>query len=249
MPKSDIISIDQDKTLKGFNLTKNPAALEAPIQEKPKIKRGRPPKKISDGLLMKSLKSEIKKTDIKEDNMSVKKEDMIRIILKYQSSDRFGASLKKDLGIKYTRPQLVKYTEAEVEAALHRIRTHLNTRNMDKVFNHMAEQTAMGYENLITGFGYNITGFKDILWANPSFHDAFCRWKIEQKVPDVPPSFQMMYIVASTTYIAHLHNSYKMKPSIDKKPKDKKEKDIVIEDSDDKKEPTTSKILKPGDFF
>ena len=44
--------------------------------------------------------------------------------------------------------------------------------------------------------------------SNPAFWDAFERWKIEQKIPDVPPSLQLMYLVASTTFIAHKRNSF-----------------------------------------
>ena len=139
-------------------------------------------------------------------NKGVVKEDLISKILKYQNNKRFGTIINKELGFKYTRNQLVKYSVDNIETILHRIRTHLNTRNMDQVFEHMARVTAKGYEDLITGFGYNIEGFSELLLANPSFHDSFERWKIERQVPDVPPSFQLMYIVASTTYMAHMTN-------------------------------------------
>lgn len=140
-------------------------------------------------------------------NKGVMKEDMICKIIKYQNNQRFGPIVKKELGIKYSRTQLTRYTIDNLEGILHRIRTHLNTRNMDQVFQHMAKVTAKGYEDLVTGFGYNIEGFSDLLLANPAFHDAFERWKIERKIPEIPPSFQLMYIVASTTYVAHLNNA------------------------------------------
>ena len=143
-----------------------------------------------------------------------------------------------------------------LESILHRIRTHLNTRNMDQVFQHMAKTSAKGYEDLITGFGYNIEGFQEILFQNPSFHDAFERWKIENctNMPQVPPSLQLMYIIASTTYIAHLQNKV-----IDKEREIKQEKpktkDIIIKDKDDikkekKEENTRIKTkYKPGDII
>ena len=140
-------------------------------------------------------------------NKGIVKEDLVNTIIKYQTNARFGPIVTKELGIKYTRTQLSKYTIDNLETILHRIRTHLNTRNMDQVFEHMARVTANGYEDLLTNFGYNIEGFSDLLFANPAWHDAFERWKIERKIPDIPPSFQLVYIIASTTYIAHLHSS------------------------------------------
>ena len=146
-------------------------------------------------------------------NKGIVKEDLISKILKYQMNKRFGGIINKELGFKYTRSQLTKMSIDSLEIILHRIRTHLNTRNMDQVFEHMAKVTAKGYEDLVTGFGYNIEGFSDMLMQNPSFHDAFERWKIERKIPDVPPSFQLMYIIASTTYMAHMSNkSRKIEP-------------------------------------
>ena len=136
-------------------------------------------------------------------NKGIVKEDLVNKIIKYQSNARFGTIINKELGIKYTRNQLSKYTVDNLETILHRIRTHLNTRNMDQVFEHMAKVTANGYEDLVTRFGYNIEGFSDLLFANPAFHDAFERWKIEQKIPEIPPSLQLVYIIAATTYMAH----------------------------------------------
>ena len=160
----------------------------------------------------------------------IEKEEAIDKIIKYQTNIRFGPIITKELGFKYTRTQLSKQSIDQLETILHRIRTHLNSRNMDQVFEHMAKITAKGYEELVTGFGYNIEGFQQLLFENPAFHDAFERWKIEKKIPDVPPSFQLMYIVASTTYIAHLQNQHLVKTKDIKKeplqkPQIKKDKD------------------------
>lgn len=169
------------------------------------------------------------------ENKGIIKEDLITKILKYQHNKRFGTIINKELGFKYTRAQLTKHSIDSLETILHRIRTHLNTRNMDKVFEHMAKVTAKGYEDLVTGFGYNIEGFSDLLMENPAFHDAFERWKIERKIPDVPPSFQLMYIIASTTYMAHIMNKSqvairekKMEPDIKKI-----QKEVIIKDPPD----------------
>ena len=173
------------------------------------------------------------------------KEDLISKIIKYQTNKRFGNIINKELGIKYTRNQLTKYSVDNLETILHRIRTHLNTRNMDQVFEHMTRVTAKGYEDLVTGFGYNIEGFSDLLLANPAFHDAFERWKIERKIPDIPPSFQLMYIIASTTYMAHLHARPVQKAQAVKSEPIKKQSIKEIKPIDDR----IKNNNKPGDII
>ena len=184
-------------------------------------------------------------------NKGIVKEDLISKILKYQRNKRFGTIINKELGFKYTRAQLTKQSIDNLETILHRIRTHLNTRNMDQVFEHMAKVTAKGYEDLVTGFGYNIEGFSDLLLENPSFHDAFERWKIEREIPDIPPSFQLMYVIASTTYIAHLSNKHRrpISEQIETQSKniDKQQtnKDIIITDEDTRMKTK----FKPGEII
>lgn len=178
-------------------------------------------------------------------NQGIVKEDLINTIIKYQSNARFGHIVTKELGIKYTRNQLSKYTVDTLETILHRIRTHLNTRNMDQVFEHMAKVTANGYEDLITNFGYNIEGFSDLLFANPAWHDAFERWKIERKIPDIPPSFQLVYIIASTTYIAHLHAPQTSVREIKEEPVKKEQ---IVKESEPV-DPRFKSNNKPGDII
>ena len=139
----------------------------------------------------------------------VEKEKLILKILKYLNSKRFGQKLKTDLGLKYTRQQLLKCSNDNLEGILFRIRNYLNTQNMDLVFEHMARYSAKGYEDLVSNF-YNIEGFSDLLMQNPAFWDAFERWKIEHEMPDIHPSMQLVYIIASTTYIAHLQTQVKV---------------------------------------
>ena len=191
-----------------------------------------------------------------EKNKGIVKEDIIAKILKYQGNKRFGPIINKELGFKYTRAQLSRLSIDNLETILHRIRTHLNTRNMDQVFEHMAKMTAKGYEDLVTGFGYNIEGFSELLLQNPAFHDAFERWKIERKIPDIPPSFQLMYIIASTTYIAHTSNKHlvatseiKQQPPKEKQPSKEKKPTQGSETSPDKDEPRLKSNFKPGDII
>lgn len=192
--------------------------------------------------------------DIATTNKSIVKEDLIHKILKYQSNKRFGAIINKELGFKYTRAQLTKQSIDNLEAILHRIRTHLNTRNMDQVFQHMVEVSAKGYEDLVCGFGYDIDGFSELLLSNPAFHDAFERWKIERKIPEIPPSFQLMYIIASTTYIAHTRNASKPVPITKQQQIVKKNeikeitKNAEPTDNENEIQPIRSK-MNPGDII
>ena len=186
-------------------------------------------------------------------NVGIVKEDLICKILKYQNNVRFGPIIKNELGFKYTRAQLSKYSIDNLETILHRIRTHLNTRNMDQVFQHMVQVTAKGYEDLVTGFGYNIDGFSEMLLANPAFHDAFERWKIEKKIPDIPPSFQLMYIVAMTTYMAHSENVMKNPIQQKVQPEPLKIKKEMVQEKTNEQEKEKEDRLKskmqPGDII
>lgn len=151
------------------------------------------------------------------------KEKLILKILKYQNNKRFGARIKKDLSMKYTRGQLLKCSITNLESILFRIRNYLNSSNMDAVFDHMTRYAAKGYEDLMSQF-YDIEGFSDMLLQNPAFWDALERYKIEQEMPDIPPSMQMFYIIASTTYISHLQNQMK---AIKQKPKQVETKNVT----------------------
>ena len=164
------------------------------------------------------------------------KEKMIMKIVKYQESKRFGEKIKKGLGIKYNRTQLLKCSVENLESILFRIRSFLNTINLDSVFEHMARHCAKGYEDLMCNF-VDIEGFSDLLLSNPAFWDAFERYKIEKEMPEIPPSLQLMYIVLSTTYIAHLQNRVKTLNRPQKFKQDSKSQnhnDLVIVDDDDK---------------
>ena len=173
--------------------------------------------KTNANKLFKMLDKQSKKTDntlknkLDVPNVSkIEKEKLILKILKYLNSKRFGQKIKTELGIKYTRQQLLKCTNDNLEGILFRIRNYLNTQNMDLVFEHMARYSAKGYEDFVSNF-YDIEGFSDLLMQNPAFWDAFERWKIEHEMPDIPPSMQLVYIIASTTYIAHLQTQVKVR--------------------------------------
>ena len=263
MPKSESFRINNKGTLKSIMNPKPPAPNALSDQGKMEqdimkhlLKQSKKEALAEVLPTKKSLRSKKKQDDIPPPipkksgrtppipNQGIVKEDLINTIIKYQTNARFGTIINKELGIKYSRAQLTKYTIDNLETILHRIRTHLNTRNMDKVFEHMIRVSAKGYEDIVSGFGYNIEGFSDLLLANPAFHDAFERWKIERKIPDVPPSFQLMYIIASTTYIAHLQAPQSV---LEKKVEPPKKKQIVKEN-----QPSDQRIKsnnKPGDII
>lgn len=176
--------------------------------------------------------SPLPKNSSKPSSDKIEKEKMISKILKYQDSKRFGDRIKKGLGIKYTRTQLLKCSNDNLDSILYRIRIFLNNSNLDAVFDHMVRYTAKGYEDFVSNF-YDIEGFSDILLSNPAWWDLVEKYKIEQEMPDIPPSLQMVYIIASTTYIAHLQNQLKERRS--KPIKVEKKEEIVIVDKDDKK--------------
>ena len=211
MPQSNPFTTDSTKTLS--KIMSKPTQSEP--NQQPNPKKAKP---TNNDKLIKILDKQTKNTQPKLDNESfhpkkVEKEKKILKILKYLNSKRFGAKLKSELGIKYTRQQLLKCSNDNLDAILFRIRNYLNTRNMDMVFEQMAKYTAKGYEDLVSNF-YDIEGFSDLLMQNPAFWDAFERWKIEHEMPDIPPSMQMVYIIASTTYIAHLQRQIGYKNNV-----------------------------------
>ena len=246
MPRSKIkVKLDSDKTLSNImnnqnNLTMNPnlgnqkESIEEMLNHLPMKKQTRKQTQKQ------TQRAQIAQTTPQAPNDTAKtKENLILRVLKYQSSKRFGPTLKKDMKINYTRETLNRKTLEQLELILHRIRNFLNSRNLDSVFEHMATTSAIGYEKTVTPF-YNIDGFSQILLQNPDFWDCLERWKIERDLPDIPPHLLMLYIVASTTITAHQINGLKM-PKPQPKPQPKRE--LIITDVDDK-QPTQPKDTK-----
>jgi hypothetical protein len=152
----------------------------------------------------------------------IDKENLITKILKYQESSRFQDYIKKNMKISYRREQLSKMANHKLEAILYRIRKSLDSRGMDKMFEDTTHAVALGYEKILSNW-YNIDGFSNLLMNNPAFLDALERYKIEKEIPDIPPAVMIMYIVSSTTLLAHsmsvlketqdtYHHSSNMKP-------------------------------------
>ena len=238
MPQSQNFLLDPNKTIGNFMTPqKSNPNHEKPIPKMKDIGNQQIPKKLIDKLLKDDTKKQRKTklsnpnpvsplSKLSQSSIAVHKEDAMIKITNYQNSRRFGPSLKKDLKISYTREQMNKKSVDQLEAILYRIRTYLNARHMEGVYEQMVRTTASGYENIVTSFGYDITGFSELIQNNPAFWDAFEMWKLERKLPDIPPSLQLMYIISSTTVIAHLQNKYQApsKPDRTDKKKDKEEK-------------------------
>lgn len=172
----------------------------------------------------------MKKYSSKDNKLNIKEQKIMQV-LNYQNSSRFGNDVRKTLKFNYTRDQLVKKSIDQIDNILFRIRNYLNNRGMNGIYEQMVRTSAVGYENLVTNFGYDITGFGEMLFANPAFWDSFERWKIEKTLPDVPPSLQLMYIVSSTTLLAHMKNKQLTSPPQPdrSKPKDKESNPDKIE--------------------
>lgn len=155
-----------------------------------------------DSVLQRSSQMTEMKYSSKENKLNIKEQKIMQV-LNYQNSPRFGPDIRKQLKYSFTREQLVKRSIDQIDNLLFRIRSFLNNRGMNGIYEQMIRTGAVGYEKIVSEF-YDIEGFSDLLFANPSFWDAFERWKIERKLPDIPPGMQLMYIVTSTTLLAHM---------------------------------------------
>ena len=221
MQQSDLIITDENNTLEEIFTPTEPIQNNSQPRDSKNSIENRVMEAYRKNML-KETKKQIKKKPIKKVEEKIKKveqptkkrenkvdkEKKILKILKYQNSQRFGSRIKKDLGIKYTRVQLLKCSVENLDSILFRIRNYLNTSNMDHVFEHLARYAAKGYEDVVSQF-VDIDGFSDLLLQNPAFWDAYSIWQIEREMPELPPSIQMLYIVSSTTYIAYLQNKVK----------------------------------------
>ena len=130
------------------------------------------------------------------------KRNLIFKIQKYQDSSRFGKIVKYELGFKETFVELSDKSENDLENMLHRIRTHLDNKNLDKFYENMATTLAITYETTLSPF-YNIDGFSDMLLENEDFWNSYERLRIETEFPSINPTTQMLFMIAQLTIIAH----------------------------------------------
>ena len=108
------------------------------------------------------------------------------------------------LKINFTETALQKKKVKFLEDTLDRIRINLDNRNLDNFYNALLVNATMSFETLMEHF-WTIQGFSDSLMNNPHFLDSVERFKIENigKMPSLPPSIQLIFIMSQTAFICH----------------------------------------------
>ena len=130
------------------------------------------------------------------------KKKLIFTIQKYQDSGRFGKIVKYELGFKDSFSELSERSEMDLENILHRIRTHLDNKNLDKFYENMATTLSITYEQAMS-LVYPIDGFSDMLLDSEDFWTTYERLRIESEFPSVNPITQMLFMIGQLTIIAH----------------------------------------------
>jgi hypothetical protein len=171
---------------------------EEPTEEESKQEVEIPPLTIKD----------IPDNALKEIENTENKKKLIFLIQKYQDSLRFGKLIKYELGFKETFPELSEKSEMDLENMVHRIRSHLDNKHLDKFYENMATTVAITYEQTMSLL-YPIPNFSDMLLENDDFWNSYERFRIESEFPSVNPLTQMAFMIAQTTIIAH-HTSQTM---------------------------------------
>ena len=139
----------------------------------------------------------------KEENIDSKQKYIFQI-LKYQDSPRFGEYIKTRLKINFSESALQKKKTKSLEDILSRIRINLDNRNLDNFYNSLLVNATLSFESLMEHI-WTIEGFSDSLMKNPHFLDSVERYKIENigKMPSLPPSIQLIFIMSQTAFICH----------------------------------------------
>ena len=210
----------------------------------PTIEESEPPINIKD--IPKNILENVENTETKQ--------KLIFTIQKYQDSSRFGKIVKYELGFKDTFTELSEKPENELENMLHRIRTHLDNKNLDKFYENMATTAAITYEQAMS-LVYPIDGFSDLLLDNEDFWNSFERFRIESELPYVNHTTQMLFMIAQFTIIAHhTRNSEPTEPYEMKGPEsletimeeiEQPTNELVITDTDTTKQNTENEIEIP----
>ena len=162
--------------------------------------------------LAKELNNTMKLTEKEQDIEN--KQKYVYQILKYQDSPRFGNYVKKNLKINFSETALQKKKVKTLEELLNRIRINLDNRNLDNFYNAMLMNATLSFEKLMDNF-YTIEGFSESLMTNPHFLDSVERYKIENigKMPSIPPSLQIVFIMSQTAMICHEVAKHKKRAS------------------------------------
>ena len=161
--------------------------IDKPLKNAKTTKKGRKPKTINTSI-------------------SKEKQTIIYRIMKYQDNKRFK-EIVKGLGIKYNYDQLCKKSIENLKDILERIRINIDNRNLDDFYNLILKNTSLTFESVVSNF-YDIDGFQEMLMNDEQFLDTWEKFKIENELPNVPPSIQMLMIVSRCMITCNLQNKY-----------------------------------------
>ena len=139
---------------------------------------------------------------------------LILKIQNYQKSSRFGDYVRNVVGIKHTSAQLHNLSIQQLESILVNIRTYLDQRSLDQMFDQMAQSGIVAIEKMIDPV-YECKGFSHNLLNNESFLDTYERMKLESKLPSVPTPVNLAFIMMSTLMVTHEINKVKKNSGAD----------------------------------
>ena len=186
---------------KNININSSPLKLDK-IMKAPSPQANENETKETDNEPLKVDLKNIPAHELESIENSEAKQKLIFTIQKYQDSNRFGKIVKYELGFKESFVELSQKSESELENILHRIRSHLDNKNLDKFYENMATSLAITYEQAMSTI-YPIDGFSDMLLDNEDFWNSYERYRIESNFPSVDSTTQMMFMIVQTTVMAH----------------------------------------------
>ena len=141
-----------------------------------------------------------KKKDREEDDEY--RQQLIMKIGKYQSSERFGSMVKKDLKINHSNSALNNQKTPTLESHLVRIRFQLDQKSTDKFLDGLAHNGIAVIEKTVSPM-YECEGLSASINDNDEFWDCFERYKCELQLPHISPLLQMSMILTSTVVVQH----------------------------------------------
>ena len=145
------------------------------------------------------------------------RQNLIFIIQKYQSSERFGKYVRTELKVSYTSESLNKKTTSQLQAILDKIRLHLDNQNLNKIYDSALYSSTAAIEAFSKPLGVNVDGFSTMLMSNEEFKNCWERFKCESVMPTIPSHVQMCFILGQTYFLAYAINKqkeYKEPPEI-----------------------------------
>ena len=153
-------------------------------------------------------KKEKEQKEIEQKNEVDEKQKLILIICRYMDSKRFEHVIKDKLKMKFTEAQLQKKKINALRDIHSRIKTNLNNKSNDMIFDLMVKNGCMMYESIINSM-YECKGVGKQLQTNDEFLDLVEMFRCEYSVvPNIDPSIRLALCVAGCTYITHTMNMY-----------------------------------------